>query len=206
MVGTAETRSGERLRARRRQRMADEIELAALRLFAEHGVDAVTVDDIAASADISRRTFFRYFASKDDLLHGNPERQREVALEAVASAPQETTPHALVRRVLLALTADIEQRREALLLRRRIAEHAPNAMAQGQHRYSSLVDALIDAVATRTHTDPATSLRANVLVHAGLGAMQGAIRTWFASGTAGSLYDLAAEALDLIGLREQVED
>lgn len=202
MVTTTETRSGDQLRARRRQRMADEIELTALRLFAERGIDEVTVDDVAHAADISRRTFFRYFASKDDLLHGNPERQRDIVLDAAESAPAEIPSRALVRRILLALTADIDERREALLLRKRIAAKAPNAFAQGQNRHSALVGTVIDCLTGHMGVDPDTDLRPYVYVQAGFGAMQAAMRTWFVGGTSTSLRHLTAEALDLINLND----
>lgn len=203
MATTTQTRSGDQLRARRRQRMADAIELAALRLFAEHGLDAVTVDDIAAAADISRRTFFRYFASKDDLLHGNPERQRDIVQEAAQSAPVGTAPQTLVHRILLALTTDFDDRREAMLLRKQIAAQAPNAMAQGQSRYGSLITTVIALLTERMGVDPDSDLRPYVFVHAGIGAMQAAMRTWLLGGNAASLRDLTAEALNLIGLNDE---
>ena len=56
---------------RRRSKLAAEIERVALLLFLEHGFSAVTVDQIADAADIANRTFFRYFASKEDLLLGD---------------------------------------------------------------------------------------------------------------------------------------
>lgn len=54
------------LRARKRQSTRDAIEAAALDLFAKHGFDNVTVDDIATAADVSRATVFRHVGSKED--------------------------------------------------------------------------------------------------------------------------------------------
>lgn len=199
MANTTEMSSGDRLRARRRQRLAYEIELAALRLFAERGVDAVTVDDIAHAADISRRTFFRYFASKDDLLHGNPERQREIVLETADSAPDDVTLGVLVRRILLALTADFDDHREMLLLRKEIAEKSPKAISQAHGGYSSLVVTILEVATSHADSD----FRAQVYVHAGFGAMQAAVRTWFTDSTSHSLRELTADALKLIGITDE---
>ncbi|MPY98480.1 MAG: TetR family transcriptional regulator [Actinophytocola sp.] len=198
MANTTEMSSGDRLRARRRQRLANEVEIAALRLFAERGVDAVTVDDIAQAANISRRTFFRYFASKDDLLHGNPERQRDIVLEAAGAAPNDVASGALVRRILLALAADFDDHREMLLLRKEIAEKFPNAMRQTHSGHTSLVAAILEVVTTRAESE----FSARVHVHAGFGAMQAAVRTWFTGSTSQSLRELTAAALDLIGLTD----
>ena len=53
---------------RRRATVATNIELSALKLFLQNGIDAVTVDDIAGAAEISRRSFYRYFESPEHIL------------------------------------------------------------------------------------------------------------------------------------------
>ena len=57
-----------RLQTRRAEMMCAELEDVALRLFQERGFAEVTVEDIASEARISVRTFYRYFATKEDVL------------------------------------------------------------------------------------------------------------------------------------------
>jgi len=73
--------------ARRRQRVAVHIERIALELIGEAGPTNVTVDQIAAAAGISPRTFFRYFASRDDVVDAMPRRQNEALFGRVAARP-----------------------------------------------------------------------------------------------------------------------
>lgn len=56
------------LAQRKRQLVSDELTQAALQLLALKGFDAVTIDEIATAAGVSKRTFFRYFASKEDVV------------------------------------------------------------------------------------------------------------------------------------------
>ena len=80
------------LRTRRSQLMVDTLEEVALKLFEQQGFDAVTVDDVAAEARISPRTFYRYFAAKEDVLQVSIERRSEALRMMLAARPEGEPP------------------------------------------------------------------------------------------------------------------
>ena len=85
------------LRERKRQRTHDAVSAAAIALFLEHGFDRVSVADIAAAAEISKPTLFRYFPSKEDLvLHRFADHLGEAA-RVVGQRPPHQTPLAALR-------------------------------------------------------------------------------------------------------------
>ncbi|MGC0314769.1 TetR/AcrR family transcriptional regulator [Kitasatospora acidiphila] len=80
------------LRARKKARTRDAIADTAVSLFLEHGFDRVSVNDIAAAAEISKPTLFRYFPTKEDLvLHRFADHQGEAA-RVVRDRSSGTTP------------------------------------------------------------------------------------------------------------------
>src|SRR3712207_9535815 len=76
------------LRERKKLRTRAAIHDAAMQLFAERGYHATTITDIAEAADVSRATFFSYFASKEDVVFGDA----PLALEALTDALAERAP------------------------------------------------------------------------------------------------------------------
>lgn len=87
---SAARRVGDQMRTQRRELMASEFEQVAMGLFAERGYDNVSVDDIAAAAGVSARTFYRYFVAKEDVLRLFPRRQGEAVQKLLAE--QEAGP------------------------------------------------------------------------------------------------------------------
>jgi AcrR family transcriptional regulator len=80
------------LRERKRQRTHDAVSAAAISLFLAHGYDRVSVADVAAAAEVSKPTLFRYFRSKEDLvLHRIADHQGEAA-RVVRQRPPHQTP------------------------------------------------------------------------------------------------------------------
>lgn len=96
----ADTKTEEGRRARNARRTRERIATAALRLFLKRGFDETTLDAIAEAADISRRTFFHYFASKEALLEAIDERVHDVFRRALAVTSVGQPPIGAVRAAL----------------------------------------------------------------------------------------------------------
>jgi AcrR family transcriptional regulator len=80
------------IREEKREQTLKRITQSAISLFAKQGYEATTLDAIAAAAGISRRTFFHYFKSKDDILLSQQAGLGEQLVEALATEPTRDTP------------------------------------------------------------------------------------------------------------------
>ena len=195
------------LRERRKRLTAAELEAAAYRLFGERGFDAVTVDDIAAEADVSRRTFFRYFASKEDVLLADHFVQLARLREAMAARPSDEPIVTALRNALLSMTGDFEERKDMIILRGRLMRDTPSLQARSLVHQKLWEEAMCEMVAERLGVDPATDLRPGVVSAATLAAMRVAFTNWLVAGCDGDLIALTAEALDLLdGGLQQLHD
>lgn len=93
------------LREEKRQQTLKRITQTALGLFARHGYEATTLDMIAADAGISRRTFFHYFKSKDDILLSQQAGLGEQLVDAIAAEPTGGTPIKTVQAAMRRIAA-----------------------------------------------------------------------------------------------------
>jgi AcrR family transcriptional regulator len=191
--------TGVDLREQRRERNAREIQQAAMSLFAARGYAAVTVEDIAREAGISERTFFRYFASKDHLLVAEAGRRIEVIHESLVRQPEDLAAwHALRNAVLDQSASEDEVGRNAAIWAH-LTKEAPALLAkmimhgalEGTHN--------IEVELARRLGVPATDALPDVMMRVTLAAVQSSYLRWLDDDGAGSLVDLTAAALDLVG-------
>ncbi|MCA1843245.1 MAG: TetR family transcriptional regulator [Actinobacteria bacterium] len=188
----------EGLRERHRKRTAADLEEAALGLFCEKGFDAVTIDDIAASADVSRRTFFRYFASKEDvILSDHPKRLDELAA-ALNRRPADEPALTALRHAIISLAGTYEEQRDHMVRRFRLVNTTPALEARSlclQRNWETSVTAML---AGRMGVDPAEDLRPGVVAATTMAAMRIATANWLAGGGQEDLPKIVANALDLL--------
>lgn len=114
------------LREQKKQQTRRDLAAAALTLFSEHGYAATTVADIAAGAGVSTRTFFAYFASKEDVLFADTDERLELMRAVLGELPAGTTPigvfEAIVDGIFATAAGDLVGARQGTRLRL-IMEH-----------------------------------------------------------------------------------
>ena len=174
-----------------------ELEQVALELFTERGFDATTVEDIAAAAEIGRRTFFRYFASKNDAVWGDFDRGLSELRQRLAAAdPQQPLLEALRQAVLASNRLDpseISWHRDRMVLILRV----PTLQAHGTLRHAAWRQVIAEFAAQRLG-QPAQDLLPQLVAYSCLGATLTAYEQWLQHPGAElpALLDEALRALD----------
>ncbi len=188
----------ETFQAKKRRYTAGEITRVALRLFGERGFDEVTVDEIAAEVGISSRTFFRYFATKDEVLLQYQRRLNERMINAVAGRPPEEGPVTALRNAYLVTSTVPAEDREAVALQSRFLFSTRDLIARAHGERAADNGPIIELLAQRMGVDPAVDPRPETIA-VSMGAAAGAaFHRWVAGGGRGDPADLIAAALDLL--------
>ncbi|MFC7329650.1 TetR/AcrR family transcriptional regulator [Marinactinospora rubrisoli] len=148
------------LRERKKARTRDALVDAALRRFAEQGFAATTTEEIAADVEVSQRTFFRYFASKEDAVLAVQDHIEETFLTKLAARPGDETPIEALSNAYRETWGALDERTtRTQLLVLRLLEESPTLLAAHLRRMSEHQDRLVGLIAHRAGVDPATDLR-----------------------------------------------
>ncbi|MER5625556.1 TetR family transcriptional regulator [Streptosporangium sp. NPDC002544] len=146
------------LRERKKQKTRLALIDAALSLFLEQGYEATTVDQIAAAVDVSPRTFFRYFATKEDVALSLAADGQETMLAELATRPADEAPftalsHAVRAMVTMLQEGDLDD--TARFLRaREVIDSTPALFAGSVRRLLENERRLIAEISRRQGTGP----------------------------------------------------
>jgi AcrR family transcriptional regulator len=157
------------LRERKKAKTRAAIREHALRLFRERGYSATTVEQIAAAAEVSPATFFRYFPTKEDVVLQDD--MDLVTLEALEAQPADLGPIAAMRAATTAMvaqasTADLARLRDTIELTMSV----PEIRARAVDEFTRTIEVMATALAKRAGRDPDDFAARNVA-----GAMIGVI-------------------------------
>jgi len=186
------------LRERKKEQTRDELAAAAIRLFIERGYDATPVEDIAAAVEVSPRTFFRYYPTKEDVV---VELLRCGAVDLhdeLASRPDgECLADAL--RAATHRWAELSSERAANLMQlSRVVRSSPVLRARLEEERRRGVAVLAELVADRIGVSSAKDDRPALIATLAMSVISAAIERWSDAGGEGDLGDYLDVGFDLL--------
>ncbi len=169
------------LQARKQQLVRGAIWDAAIDLFYENGYDRTAIDEIAESAGVSRRTFFRYYASKDDLMGQMVVSFGQMLAEAVAACPRSCTHMETVRRTVLSVGDYVVSQSKTLKVIR-LAEKDASARSAQMARWAEVQDRVAEAFAVRCRTRSREETAPRMLAALTVAILDSCIEGWARQG------------------------
>ncbi|PGH50584.1 TetR family transcriptional regulator [Streptomyces sp. Ru87] len=194
------------LRELKKRRTRTALLHSALELFTTQGFEATTIDQIAEPVEVSQRTFFRYFASKEEVAFAVPDTVESHFFDAFRARPPAEPPMTALRRAMRAtwetFGESVEGISPALHMRMyQLIESTPALLAVLMCRSAAMEERLAEEIARREGLDLDADPRPRVLVAAFTGVMRATGRIWGAGGdtSAASLRRITEEHLDRLG-------
>ncbi|MEV5688451.1 TetR family transcriptional regulator [Streptomyces sp. NPDC052164] len=189
-------------RSRKARRTRETLAQAAFELVLDRGLRKVTVEEIAETADVDRRTFSRYFPSKEaavlDSVRGDGDRINEALKARPASEPPLTAYRRAVLDWLGDPSAEPWHRRPRFFDLLVVAEREPTLYAAFHHIRVDAQEDSVAIVADRLGVDPRLDIRPAVTVAAGAGALLAAQAAWVRGSRQDALPELVVQAFDAL--------
>jgi AcrR family transcriptional regulator len=187
------------LRERKKLRTRAQLTDAAFRLFTERGFDGTTIEDIVEEVEVSPRTFFRYFDSKEDVVIGFFD-DLGIQLRAfLAARPADEAPFDAVRKALGSLVDVYTGQADRVMAAKTLSYETPAVRARLLDKHARWENGLTDELALRLGVDPETDPRPRLIAAVALAAFSTAVTSWCTSAGEEQLRDLVRTALESVG-------
>ncbi|MBP2581970.1 AcrR family transcriptional regulator [Streptomyces sp. PvR006] len=172
------------LRERKKQRTREALIKVALELFTAHGYERTTVDEIVDTVEVSQRTFFRYFSSKEEVAFAVQQMVEERFVEALRRRPPDEGPFDALRNAVLsgwdtigdAITEVVPL--ELYLRTFQMIESTPALLAVHLRRSTEMEETLAGIIAERESLDVDADPRPRIAVAAFSGVMRVTGQMW----------------------------
>lgn len=199
MTDVTEQSPAESRRSRKKSQTRTDLIEAGAALFAAYGFDETTTTDVAERADVSQRTLFRHFPTKESLLYGDMDDVRLELRAALADRPPGEPILTSIREAMVSLGDNFERNRGRRLLQGRLAASYPSVSAYSRATLQTEWEReIIDAVAAALGVDPLIDPRPEMVAGATLSAIRHAIRRWTAGDGREDYVTLVVDAIDAI--------
>jgi AcrR family transcriptional regulator len=196
-VGHSSTGLRERKKARTREALLD----AAMVRFSRQGFEGTTVEEIAEACEVSPRTFFRYFPTKEDVLFADAAVRRERLLAVIAERPAGEPAFVALCAAMHTLTADYRNDRVALVARSKIVAESPHLQAyKAEHQHGWEVE-VVDVLERRAIAQHAAVVRDELVLVTAVttAALRVALDAWVADPSAPDLGVLLDDVFARVG-------
>lgn len=186
-------------RERKKRQTRDALEATALKLFKKKGYDQTTIKEITETVDVSLRTFFRYFDSKEAVLFGDWRGELNAVHDLILSRPPDEPLLATLyecARLLTELDRGNEQRlkliRKLAKNSRRLGDYERNVV------FPEFERVVADALGQRMHVDPTTDPRPRIIAAVAVAAWTTARRIWMENDGKIPMSELIQEIISII--------
>lgn len=185
------------LRERKKQATRVALGNAALRLAVQHGLDNVTVEGIAAEVEVSTRTFFNYFSSKEEAMLADSQQRVDLMLAAMRARPQAEAPLIVIRNAVLEVLGETGEPNREWAEQVRLVHTTPSLLPHQMAEYAKVERRMAEVIAERTGTDLARDVYPALVAAVANGAVRVAAFWWMEHHSSASLAELVTEVLDV---------
>jgi AcrR family transcriptional regulator len=168
------------LRERKKARTREALHDAAMDRFSRQGFDGTTVEEIAAACEVSPRTFFRYFPTKEDVLFGDSGERSAALVETLAAQPLDLAPLAAIHAAMRTLACTYHEQRDVLVARAMIVQGSPGLRAYKVEHQRGWDEALVAGLERRSRAthDCLSPNDLRLLTSVSMAAFRAAFETW----------------------------
>lgn len=167
------------LRARKAEKVHHALTRSAFKLFRKQGFDATTIDEIANAVDLSPRTFFRYFASKEDLIFGDTDQSHRSLQAILRDVPAGVAPYEALEQAVVQFAERLEPRRDEYRFRLQLIASSASLQARGRREREEWAEALAQTLSQR-EGDAEVSSTQRMLASIAVSGLAMAMQNWVA--------------------------